>query len=104
MPVSQIAETVVVVTESFEGEAVDRWGNLIAEAVGLRPARLVVDLRRSPRVDAAALGVLLQAHRAMISAGGVLALRAPGERIRHVLRLARLTHVFAIERPEAVPA
>jgi len=97
MPTPAIPETVVVVTEPFEGVAVDRWARLIAEAVQLRPDRLVVDLARSSFVDAAALAVLLQTHRAMVHSGGTLALRAPTPRVRRTLHLARLGDVFQVE-------
>lgn len=100
----QIAETVVVVTEAFEYDAVDRWGDLIAEAVALEPGRLVVDLSASPLVDAAAIAVLLQAHRAMVHLGGRLVLRRPVERVLRILRLARLDQVFEIEPGEAAAA
>lgn len=90
-------DTVVVVTEAFEGPSVERWGRSIADAVALRPGRLVVDLRQSPRVDAAAITVLLQAHRAMVGADGRLTLRDPGSRVRRMLSLARVDQVFDIE-------
>ncbi|MEU4242648.1 STAS domain-containing protein [Actinoplanes sp. NPDC026619] len=97
MPDREIPEAVVVVTEALDGTAVPRWERLISEAMALRPRRLVVDLRHSPQADAAGIGVLLRAHRAMISAGGQLVLRAPADRVRRVLRLARLDGVFEIE-------
>jgi anti-anti-sigma factor len=93
----EIPETVVVVTEALEGPAVERWGRLIADAVDLRPHLLVVDLRACPLVDAAAITLLLGAHRAMVHAGGRLTLRAPAGRVRRTLRLARLEQVFAVE-------
>lgn len=99
----EIPEIVVVVTGPFGAAAVDRWGRLIAEAVEARPARLVVDLQQAPAIDAAAIAVLLQAHRAMIHAGGRLRLRAPVQRVREILSLARLAQVFEIEdAPAAV--
>lgn len=93
----EIPETVVIVTEALEGDAVERWGRLIADAVALRPHLLVIDLRRCPLVDAAAITVLLWAHRAMVHAGGRLTLRAPDGRVRRTLRLARLEQVFEVE-------
>jgi anti-anti-sigma factor len=98
----EIPETVVVVTEALEGPAVERWGRLIADAVDLGPRLLVVDLRACPHLDAAAITVLLWAHRAMMHAGGRLTLRAPVGRVRRTLRLARLEQVFAVET--GVPA
>ncbi len=96
----KIPEAVVVVTEAFEGVTVDRWGRLITQAVELAPSRLIVDLRASPVMDAAAIGVLLRAHRAMTHAGGRLTLRGPASRVRRILRLARLDQVFDVEDTE----
>ena len=90
-------EIVVIVTEALEGAAVERWGRLIADAVAVRAAVLVVDLRACPLLDAAAITVLLAAHRAQIAAGGRLTLRAPGGRVRRTLRLARLDQVFEVD-------
>lgn len=92
-----IPEAVVVVTEAFEGGVVDRWGRLIADAVALRPRRLCVDLGDCPLVDAAAIAVLLQAHRTMIHMGGGLTLRGPTSRVRRILTLARFDQVFEID-------
>ncbi|GAA2631677.1 STAS domain-containing protein [Paractinoplanes durhamensis] len=92
----EIPEAVVVVTESFDGLAVERWERLIAGAVEMRPRRLVIDLRDSPLIDAAAIGVLLRAHRDMISSGGRLVLRGPTPRVQRILHLARLGHVFDV--------
>ena len=107
MPHHQIPEAVVVVTEPFDGTAVNRWERIITEAVALRPHRLIVDLRDSPLIDAAAIAVLLGAHRQMISDGGRLLLCGPSARVRRILRLARLEQVFDIvdRRPvSAAPA
>ena len=94
---ADIPEAVVVVNEAFEGATVERWARLIAGALAMRPRRLVVDLRRSSRVDAAAIAVLLQVHRAMMRDGGRLVLRGPAERVMRILRLSRLDQVFAID-------
>jgi anti-anti-sigma factor len=98
----QIPETVVIVGEALEGDAVERWGRLIADAVALRPASLIIDLRACPLLDAAALAVLLWAHRSVIAEGGRLTLRAPRDRVRRTLRLARLDQVFEVDA--GVPA
>ncbi|MET0495608.1 MAG: STAS domain-containing protein, partial [Actinoplanes sp.] len=81
-------ETTVVVTEALDGVAVDRWRALLGAAVAGRPARLIVDLRQSPRIDAAAIVLLLQLHRELIRADARLTLRAPGARVRRMLGLA----------------
>jgi anti-anti-sigma factor len=98
----EIPETVVLVTEALEGPSVERWGSLIADAVGLGPNLLVIDLRACPLLDATAITVLLWAHRAMIAEGGRLTLRGPVGRVRRTLRLARLDQVFEVET--GVPA
>jgi anti-anti-sigma factor len=92
----RIPEAKVIVTEPFDGIAVERWRRIIIEAVELSPQRLIVDLRHSPLVDAAAIAVLLSAHRKMISQDGRLVLSDPTDRVRRILRLARLEHVFEI--------
>lgn len=98
----EIPETVVIVTEPLEGPSVERWARLIADAVSLRPASLIIDLRACPLVDAAALAVLLWAHRTTVSQGGRLTLRAPRDKVRRTLRLARLDQVFEVDA--GVPA
>ena len=98
-----VPEAVVVITGPFEGVAVEQWERLIADALELKPQRLVVDLAHAPVVDAAAIVVLLEAHRAMIHSGGRLTLRRPVGRVRRILGLARVERVFDIEkRPAAV--
>jgi anti-anti-sigma factor len=90
-------ETLFVVTEALEGPAVERWGRLFAEAAARRPRRLVLDLRHSQRIDAAAIELLLQLHRRLLGSGGRLVLRAPGERVRRTLILARVEQVLDVE-------
>ncbi|MET8147870.1 STAS domain-containing protein [Actinoplanes sp. NPDC049668] len=99
-----IPEAVVVVTEAFEGVNVDRWARLIAETAALTPRRLIVDLHASPVVDAAAIAILLHAHRALMHAGGRLTLRGPASRVQRILQLARLDQVFDVEDAEPVEA
>jgi anti-anti-sigma factor len=96
----EIPETVVVVTEPFEGVAVERWSRLIADAADLHPRRLIVDLSDCPLVDAAAVMVLLRTHRAVMRENGRLTLRAPGDRVRRIFTLARVDQVFDIEEPQ----
>ncbi|MFI5937731.1 STAS domain-containing protein [Actinoplanes sp. NPDC051494] len=92
-----VRETTVVVTEALDGAAVERWRSRLSEAAALRPARLVVDLRRSPRIDAAAIVVLLQLHAEMMRTDGKLTLLGPVARVRRVLGLARVDHVLEVE-------
>jgi anti-anti-sigma factor len=98
----EIPETVVIVTEALTGDSVERWGRLIADAVALHPRLLIIDLRACPLVDAAAIAVLLWAHRTAVADGGRLVLRTPRDRVRRTLRLARLDQVFEVDT--GVPA
>ncbi|AGL17822.1 STAS domain-containing protein [Actinoplanes sp. N902-109] len=97
------AATTVVVTEVFEvtevidGAAVERRRARLTGAAALRPARLVVGLRRSPRIDAAAIAVLVQRHREMIRTDGRLTMRGPVARVCRLLRPARVDHVLEVE-------
>jgi anti-anti-sigma factor len=63
-------------------------------AFRLRPARLVVDLAECSGIDAAAIDMLLDAHRELSRAGSQLTLRAPTPRLRRILHIARVDHVL----------
>ena len=99
---SVLPEAVVVVAGPFEGETVERWERLIVDTLFLAPRRLVIDLAACPALDAAAVVVLLRAHREMVRAGGRLTLRAPAGRAGRILRLSRVDQVFDIEENERV--
>lgn len=86
-----------VVTEAFAGPAVERWGRRLAEAAARRPDRLVLDLRGCPRLDAAAIELLLRVHGLLLRSGGRLILRTPGDRVRRTLTLARVDHVLEVD-------
>jgi anti-anti-sigma factor len=92
-----VEETTVVVTEALAGATVDRWRTRFRDAAAGRPARLVLDLRHSPRIDAAAIVMLLQLHRELLRADAQLTLRAPVARVRRMLGLARVDHVLEVE-------
>jgi anti-anti-sigma factor len=92
-----MAETTVVVTEALDGATLERWRGQFRAAVARRPAQLIVDLRHSPRIDAAAVVVLVQLHRELIRADARLTLRAPVARVRRILGLARVDHVLEVE-------
>ncbi len=97
----------VVITEPLDGLAVPRLRALLDEALTLQPEHLILDLAGCPSIDAAAIGVLLDAHRRAFLGGGRLTLRAPSVRLRRNLRLARVAHVFHIttaQDPSTEPA
>lgn len=86
----------VIVTEALDAEAVPRLDARLAEALELRPAKLVVDLAGCARIDAAAIGLLVEVHRRTRRSGGLLTLRAPSARLLRNLQLARADRVLHI--------
>jgi anti-anti-sigma factor len=90
----------VVITEELDLWAMPRLSALLDDALGLQPQQLVVDLARCPFMDAAAIGLLLDAHRRARRGGGRLTLRSPSARLRRNLRLARADRVLHVT-PEA---
>ena len=99
-PNSRIAVVEVVITEELDLWALPRLSALLEDALDLQPVQLVVDLARCPFMDAAAIGVLLEAHRQARRCGGLLTLRSPSPRLRRNLRLARADRVLHVT-PEA---
>jgi anti-anti-sigma factor len=91
----------VVITEPLDAGAAGRLRRLLAEALDLGPERVIVDLSDCPFVDAAAVNVLLDAHREAWRTGGRLTLRGPSPRLRRLFELAHVNDVFDItyERP-----
>jgi len=98
-----MGETTVVVTGALAGPAVARWSRLIRDAAAVQPRRLVVDLTGCSQIDAEAIVVLLQVHRAMIRADGQLTLRRPVPRVRRMLSLARVDHVLDVDESAQLP-
>lgn len=93
----------VIITEELDFQSLPRLDARLAEALELHPARLVVDLAACPRMDAAAIGLLVDVHRRARRAGGQLTLRSPSPRLRRNLELARadrVLHVTAAEQPD----
>ena len=58
--------------------------------------RLELDLSGVTFVDSSGLAVLLSMRNHWAESGGMLLLRAPSERVRHVLELAGLSAAFTI--------
>jgi anti-anti-sigma factor len=87
----------IVVTEELTAPAAARLHALLVDALALRPLEVIVDLGSCPRADALAVDVLLNAHRRAIHLGSRVVLRAPSQRLRRVLHLGNLDHVFNID-------
>jgi len=58
--------------------------------------RVVVDLGRATFMDSIVLGSLVAAQKRAASTGGWLRLAAPGDNVRHILRLTQLDQVFEV--------
>lgn len=74
-----------------------------------RPCELVIDLADCPFLDAAAIEVLVDAHRRAWREGGLLTLRDPSPRVRRILEIARVDHVLRLTitppiQPDPEPA
>lgn len=61
---------------------------------------LVVDLHRTEYLDSTALGTLVGTLKRVREHGGDLRLVAPTPRIRRLLEITRLNHVFSIDASE----
>jgi anti-anti-sigma factor len=86
----------VVVTETMDVNSASRLTATLGEALRIRPDQLIIDLEACPSIDAAGIAVLLDTHRRVRRDGGYLTLRAPSDRLRRNLRLARTDHVLHI--------
>jgi anti-anti-sigma factor len=93
---SRIPVVEVIVREELDLTAVPRLNATLAQALEWHPTELVVDLAECPRINAAAIGVLLDAHRQAHVSGGRLTLRAPSDPVRRNLRLARADRVLRV--------
>jgi anti-anti-sigma factor len=86
----------VIITEELDSHTAPRLEARLHEALDLRPVQLIVDLAECPMVDAAAIGVLLDAHRKTRLSGCLLTLRGPSPKLRRNLRLARVDGVIDV--------
>jgi anti-anti-sigma factor len=86
----------VIITEELDSRAAPRLEARLDEALDLHPERVIVDLAGCPALDAAAIGVLLEAHRKTRRFGCQLTLRGPSPRLRRNLRLARVDGVMDV--------
>ncbi|NJC71209.1 STAS domain-containing protein [Planosporangium thailandense] len=98
-PTVESAESATIeltVNGPLEASAVRAFAAVVDRAIARRPRRLVIDLTDCPFIDAAAIDVLLDAHRRTWPSGGLLALRNPSPRVRRILEIARLDHVLQL--------
>ncbi|WFE48310.1 STAS domain-containing protein [Verrucosispora sp. WMMD1129] len=94
----------VSITE-FDLSCLPETGAVLDQLLALRPQQVVIDLAGCRHIDAAAIGLLLDVHRRMVRAGGVLAVRNPNPRITRILQTARLDQILPVHTDaEAAPA
>ncbi|WP_433125445.1 STAS domain-containing protein [Micromonospora sp. CA-240977] len=80
----------------FDLACLPETGVVFDRLLALRPAQVVVDLADCRYIDAAAIGLLLDVHRRLACADGVLVVRNPNHRIQRILHHARLDQVLSI--------
>ena len=90
----------VAITESLETATVPAIAIAFREILALRPQRVVVDLAACAVIDAAAIEVLLDAHRTLWRHDGRLTLRSVSPRVRRLLTIARTAEVLDISPDE----
>ncbi|WBB53281.1 STAS domain-containing protein [Verrucosispora sp. WMMD573] len=94
----------VSITE-FDLSCLPETGAVLDQLLALRPQQVVIDLAGCRHIDAAAIGLLLDVHRRMVRAGGVLAVRNPNPRITRILQTARLDQILPVHNDAgAAPA
>lgn len=86
----------VFITQELDLNGLSRLSGLLNDALALQPVVLVIDVAQCPFMDAAAIDVLLEAHRRACRDGGLLTLRSPSARLRRNLRLARADRVLHV--------
>ncbi|WP_341874258.1 STAS domain-containing protein [Micromonospora orduensis] len=85
----------VGVTE-LDRDCLPAAGAVFDQLLTLHPRRVIIDLSRCRHIDAAAIGLLLEVHRRLTRADGVLTVRDPNPRIARILHNARLDRVLQI--------
>lgn len=87
----------VVVGYDLDISALPRLRDQLEDALRLEPQRLVLDLSGCGHLDAQAIVVLLDVHKAMYELGGRLVIRSAGLQAVRLLTLAGVQDVFAFE-------
>jgi anti-anti-sigma factor len=84
----------VLIVGDLDQAVLPRVQATLDDSFALRPERIVVDLSACPLVDAAGIGLLLEAHRRAWRSDGRLLLRAVPPDVLRILRIARVEQVF----------
>ncbi len=91
------AAVVVVPCRSLDAGCAARARHELEQAQAARPVRLVVDLSECRSIDAAGLGVLLEARRRARERGATLVLRGASHRLRRLLAVSATAGLFELE-------
>lgn len=73
----------------------------VREFINQGERRIVLNLADVSYMDSSGLGQLVTAYTTVMNTGGNLRLLAPGERVRHLLKITKLDSVFTILESEA---
>ncbi|MEV6816185.1 STAS domain-containing protein [Micromonospora sp. NPDC051296] len=92
----------VAITE-FDLACLRETGAVFDQLLTLHPKQVVIDLSGCRHIDAAAIGLLLDVHRRMVRAGGVLSVRNPNPRIARILQTARLDQILPVHTDSEAP-
>ncbi len=68
----------------------------LAEALGRKPARIVVDLSKVPYMDSSGVATLVQGLQHCQRAGCELVIGSLHPKVRSIFEIAKLTEIFAI--------
>lgn len=89
----------VVVTGDLDVWSAPKVSEALEQARALYPKQLIIDLAACPRIDAAGVLLLLDAHRHAVRNGGTVALRSPSDKLQRNLRLAKVDRVLRVLAP-----
>ena len=91
---SSIPRLELIICEASTRSASERLAERVDEVVSLLPQHVILDLSSCDNLSATAIGVLVDAHRRVRRYGGRLSLRGAGPRVRRLLDLSGVGHVF----------
>ena len=100
---SLIPRLELIICEASSRSASARLAERVDEAITLRPGHVVLDVTACESLSAAAIGVLVDAHRRVRRYGGRLSLRGANAQVRRLLDLSGVGHVFDLLPPTDPP-
>jgi anti-anti-sigma factor len=95
-PDLNVARVEIVLNGELDLHTLSHLHARLERVLSLRPKHVVIELAGCPFIDATAISFLMDAHRQLWLAGGLLSLRSPSDRIRRILRAARVDTVLDV--------